>query len=203
MSGKPSDFFIGAIDFFGILVPGIALLVLQGPTLSKLAAISLPEAHDWWDWVPALVAAYVAGHFLLGLGVPLNRLAAVAFPDNQDPYFQAVRNQVPLPPQADPTRTNMFYAAFSFIRISSPNALAEVERQAAEYKLFRSLTVLFVIDALLTAAFGPWSVRRIAVDGVLALGAAARFLFLLIWTQRLVFERCRPGRANARAGSPR
>src|SRR6185295_1539031 len=89
MSDKPGDFFLGVIDFFGILVPGIALLVLQGPTLADRLSVSLPQAQNWWDWVPALVAAYVAGHFLLGLGVPLNRLATVAFPEACDPYFQA------------------------------------------------------------------------------------------------------------------
>jgi hypothetical protein len=84
-----------------------------------------------------LVAAYVAGHLLLGLGVPLNRLGAVVFPEARDPYFQAVRRQVPLPPSATPNRSNVFDAAFSFIRIASPSALAEVERQAAEC-VFRS-----------------------------------------------------------------
>jgi hypothetical protein len=188
MSDKPGDFFLGVIDFFGILVPGVALLVLQGPTLAGLAAISLPQARNWWDWVPALVAAYVAGHFLLGLGVPLNRLATVVFPEARDPYFQAVRHQVPLPPNAAPKRSNVFNAAFSFIRIASPSALAEVERQAAEYKLFRSLTLLFLLDALLTMVLGPCSGRRVAVDSMLALAAGARFLFLLVWTQRLAFE---------------
>ena len=188
MSDKPGDFFLGVIDFFGILVPGVALLVLQGPALAELAAISLPQARNWWDWVPALVAAYVAGHFLLGLGVPLNRLGAVVFPEAGDRYFQAVQGQVPLPTSATPNRSNVFNAAFSFIRIASPSALAEVERQAAEYKLFRSLTLLFLLDALLTALLGHGSWRRLTVDGMLAIAAGVRFLFLLLWTQRLAFE---------------
>jgi hypothetical protein len=98
MSEKPADVFLGVIDFFGILVPGISLLILQGSTLAHLAAISVPQAQNWWDWVPALVAAYVVGHFLLGLGVPLNRLASLVFPESKDRFFQAVREDVPLPP---------------------------------------------------------------------------------------------------------
>jgi hypothetical protein len=188
MSDKPGDFFLGVIDFFGILVPGIALLVLQGPTLASLVTFSLPQAQNWWDWVPALVAAYVAGHFLLGLGVPLNRLAAVVSPEANDQYFQAVRDQVPLPAHVAPDRSTVFNAAFSFVRIASPSALAEVERQAAEYKLFRSLTLLFLLDALLTMGLGESSWRRLTADGLLALAAGARFLFLLVWTQRLAFE---------------
>jgi hypothetical protein len=189
MSDKPGDFFLGVIDFFGILVPGVALLILQRPTLAGLAAsISVPQTRDWLDWVPALVAAYVAGHFLLGLSVPLNRLDTMVFPETGDPYFQAVQHQVPLPPNVAPRRSDVFNAAYSFIRIASPAALAEVERQAAEYKLFRSLTLLFILDALLTIVLGPSSWRRVMIDSMLALAAGARFLFLLAWTQRLAFE---------------
>jgi hypothetical protein len=188
MSEKPGDFFLGVIDFFGILVPGIALLILQGSTLAQLAAISVPQAHNWWDWVPAVVAAYVAGQFLLGLGVPLNRLASLVFPEAKDRFFQAVRDQVPLPPNVPRSRSYVFNAAFSFVRLESPSALVEVERQAAEYKLFRSLTLLFVLDGLLVAVVGPSSPRHLLIDAVLTLGAGARFLFLLVWTQRLAFE---------------
>jgi len=188
MSGKPADVFLGVIDFFGILVPGIALLVLQGSTLAHLAAISVPEAQNWWDWVPALVAAYVVGHFLLGLGVPLNRLASLVFPASKDRFFQVVRDDVPLPPNFPRTRSHVFNAAFSFIRLTSPSALAEVERQAAEYKLFRSLTLVFLLDGLLAALARPHSPRRLLIDAVLAVGAGVRFLFLLVWTQRLAFE---------------
>jgi hypothetical protein len=58
-----------------------------------LPAVPLPSRENWWDWVPALVAAYVIGHFLLGLGVPLNSLAAAVYPEAKDHYFQEVRNQ--------------------------------------------------------------------------------------------------------------
>jgi hypothetical protein len=110
------------------------------------------------------------------------------FPEADDTYYQAVRDQVPLPPKDTRGRSDVFNAAFSFIRITSPSALAEVERQAAEYKLFRSLTLLFILDALLTIVLGPSSWRRVTVDGVLALAAMGRFLFLMVWTQRLAFE---------------
>jgi hypothetical protein len=170
MSEKPGDFFLGVIDFFGILVPGIALLALQGSTLAHLAAIPLPSRENWWDWVP------------------LNSLVAAVYPEANDHYFQGVRNQVPVPPGVTSTRSTVFNAAFSFIRITSASALAEVERQAAEYKLFRSLTLLFLIDAILSAATGSWSGPRLAADAILTLGCCARFLFLLLWTQRLVFE---------------
>jgi len=188
MSEKPGDFFLGVIDFFGILVPGIVLLALQGSTLAHLAAIPLPPGQNWWDWVPALVAAYVIGHFLIGLGAPLNSLAAAVYPEAKDHYFQVVRNQVLVPPGVTSTRSTIFHAAFSFIRIASASALAEVERQAAEYKLFRSLTLLFLIDALLSAATGSWSGRRLAAGAILTLGCCVRFLYLLVWTQRLAFQ---------------
>jgi hypothetical protein len=188
MSEKPGDFFLGVIDFFGVLVPGVVLLILQGSTLLQLAAISIPQAQNWWDWVPALVAAYVAGQFLLGLGVPLNRLASIVFPESKDRFFQAVRDDVPLPPDVARIRSNVFNAAFSFVRLASPSALAEVERQAAEYKLFRSLTLVFVLDGLLVALQGSYSPRRLVIDAILTVGAGARFLFLLVWTQRLAFE---------------
>src|SRR5205085_11706159 len=105
MSQKPADFSLVAIAFFGIPVPSIALLMLQGSTLAHLAAISVPEAQNWWDWVPALVAAYVAGPFLFGLGAPLNRLASLVFPESKDRFFPAVRDEVPVPPHVGRKRS--------------------------------------------------------------------------------------------------
>jgi len=57
----------------------------------------------------------------------------------------------------------------------------------AEYKLFRSLAIVFVIDAVI-AAFSGLSGLRIAATFALSVMAFWRFAFLLHWTYRIAFE---------------
>lgn len=82
----------------------------------------------------------------------------------------------------------MFYSAFSFIRIHSPEAMTELERQAAEYKLFRSLTLLFFLDIPLAAICGSLSPTRLVVALSIVCLAAYRFRWLFDWTYRLAFD---------------
>src|SRR5260370_550536 len=62
MDYKPGDFFIGVIDFFGILLPGAVLLFLRGQWLSQILGLNQTM------WVVFFFASYVLGHFLVGAG---------------------------------------------------------------------------------------------------------------------------------------
>jgi hypothetical protein len=65
---KPSDFFIGVVDFFAVLLPGAALVYLLKPLMiSGIAKVWLP-ATPTQGWVMFLVLAYIAGHLLHALG---------------------------------------------------------------------------------------------------------------------------------------
>jgi hypothetical protein len=64
MAYKPGDFFVGVIDFFGILVPGAVLLFLDRDC--AVNSVSLPlTGNQTALWVVFLVGSYVVGHFLL------------------------------------------------------------------------------------------------------------------------------------------
>ena len=90
---------------------------------------------------------------------------------------------------------DVYYSAFSYLRLNNPNALVELERQAAEYKLFRSLTLLFTIDFVLTSIdcfYNFLPCETIVFRPIFSLLAAfltfRRFDFLFDWTYRLTFD---------------
>jgi hypothetical protein len=188
MNQKPGDLLLSVIDFFGILIPGAVLAFLHGNLLLAPLGLSVKALETFSDWIPAFFVSFVLGHFLLGLSVPFNGLAA-RFPSTvTEAYEKAVRAQLTLPAGVKDTRTNLFYAAFSFVRIHSPEAMAELERQAAEYKMFRSLTLLFLLDIPLCAVSGSLSLARLVASLAIVALAAYRFRFLFDWTYQLAFE---------------
>jgi hypothetical protein len=188
MNQKPTDLFLNIIDFFGILIPGAVLAVLHGDFLLRPFELSMRTLQTFPDWVPAFFVSYVLGHFLLGFSVPLNRLAT-RFPSKETKaYYNDVCSHLKLPPEISNNLTNVFYSAFSYIRIHSPNAMAELERQAAEYKLFRSLTLLFLLDIPLSAFSGLFSLTRLMISLLVICLAAYRFRWLFDWTYRLAFD---------------
>ena len=188
MNQKPGDLFLGVIEFFGILVPGAVFVLLHGDFLLCPFGLSVGRVQAATNWVPAFLIAYILGHFLLGFSVPFNRLAG-RFPSKvTQAYFDHARKIVRLPSGIPPTMTNVFYSAFSYIRLHGPSALGEVERQAGEYKLFRSLTLLSIIDIPLAAVTHELTFARLA--SALLIGGLAyyRFQWLFDWTYQLTFD---------------
>ena len=202
MDYKPGELFIGVIDFFGIVVPGAVFLFLQGKILEN-ALLGKPFDPDkQWMWAAFLLGAYVLGHFLLSLGVPLNRLLKWFPSKDLDALYREVKDKIKLPPErpgkdgflhslwkksAD-ERTPAFYRAYAFVRLKNASALAEIERQMADYKLFRSLMLVFAMDFLLCLFEHPRLSTRTFFSVTLCILAARRFLFLLNWTYRIAFE---------------
>lgn len=75
MDAKPADFFIGVVDFFGVLLPGILLAALLSPHQDRFFdGFDLkPPSGDGWTVAAMVVAGYVLGHLLKALGEPLDR----------------------------------------------------------------------------------------------------------------------------------
>ena len=188
MTQKPGDVLLGVIDFFGILIPGAVLVLLHGDLLLMWFGFSLSALTTLYGWIPGFVLAYVLGQFLLGLSVPLNQLAARLASAEDERFYAAVRNHVLLPPGVPQTHGNVYSAAYSYLRLHNGAALAEVERQAAEYKLFRSVTLLLVLDLVIASLTGSLSLPRLAAALAGAALAAYRFTWLLHWTYRLAFD---------------
>lgn len=188
MNKTPGDLLLSVIDFFGILIPGAILAFLHGDFLLGPLGLSMGRLQSLEDWIPAFFISIILGHFLNGFSVPLNWIAARFSSKVSRAYENAVRKQLRLPEGIPDTRTNLFYSAFSFIRISSAAAMAEVERQAAEYKLFRSLALLFLLDIPLSLLSGRYAPSRLGAALLVAGLAAARFGWLFDWTYQLAFD---------------
>jgi hypothetical protein len=221
MGAKPSDFFLGVIDFFGILVPGAVLLFLisyQHEWIGDNLGLNLDKTQGS-TWILFFVVSYVLGQFLSSMSTPLNNLLRWFSPAAQDKYYIEIQESLPLPKDLPPPtgwvrrlftaainslfntekRTAVFYRAFAFIRIKEKAAaLAEIERQMAEYKLFRSLAVVFFIDVVLwlggshdhpyKAIWRGIIAHKITLSLALSILATLRFLHLLNWTYRIAFE---------------
>jgi hypothetical protein len=161
---KPSEFHIGVIDFFSILLPG-ALLT------AALIGRFHPELHDplrtllapaGADWVAFALTSYAGGHFVFlaaslldgfvydrfklwkrfrGGGDHCYKRATAA----RERFFGTTEIDVPM---------NSFSWAKSVLRLQAPEALSDVERYEADSKFFRSLVVVIPVAALLLAV-GP------------------------------------------------
>src|SRR5260370_738238 len=95
MDYKPGDFFIGVIDFFGILLPGAVLLFLRGQWLSQILGLNQTM------WVVFFFASYVLGHFLVGAGGYFSRLHRFYLPEHKDDYYKEVKGAIVLPRHED------------------------------------------------------------------------------------------------------
>lgn len=190
METKPSDLLLSVLEFFGILIPGALFALMYGNFLLTPFALSMGTPTSAADWVLAFFVAYILGQFLLGFSVFMNSIAKRFISKETTAYFEAAKAQVKLPAELardKPTLTNVFYSVYSFVRIHSPSALAELERQAGEYKLFRGLALLFLLDLPLSIASCCFSIGRLVSSLVVAGLAFYRFQWLLDWTYQLAF----------------
>src|SRR6185437_6035944 len=166
---KPTDLFIGVIDFFAVLVPGVVAVIAVGWAMK----FPLPEKQDASFLGAVLVAGFVLGHILHGLGSFLDVLVYdplfKPLDHNQDvhglrrrSYFRAndklygaakslitysahegsadAGQDLGTRPRQLPT--GLYQWARAWLRIHSPEATAELDRLEADSKLFRSLSVL-------------------------------------------------------------
>jgi hypothetical protein len=157
---KPGDLFIGVIDFFAILIPGIVAAMF-----AAWARELIPLQPDALFFGTILLAGFILGHVLHGLGSFLDVLvydplfrprdhsdaqrargSKGYFHSNDELYRQAKRvtafagsgdqAEVKSPPGG------MYQWARAWLRMHSPEATAELDRLEADSKLFRSLTVI-------------------------------------------------------------
>lgn len=201
MNFKPSDFFINVIEFFGILIPGVLLYLLHGDLLLELG-FSVDISGDL-HWILFFCVSYILGQFLLGFSVWMNNISIKRLHGITIGYYKKVKDLGTLPVTKTSNKVSMerdettyFYSAFSFLRLNNSSALQEIERQAAEYKLFRSLSLLFMLDVLFVGAdlmFNissekTYSVWRLPFSVIIGFLSFRRFDFLFDWCYRLVFE---------------
>ncbi|WP_460910867.1 hypothetical protein [Spirosoma areae] len=191
---KPGDLLIGVIGFLGILIPGAVFYWMNLSLFQKFSNVyGSPVAYD--NLVAHFIISYILGHFLLGCSVPLNRFALTKkfLSMEMKAYFNTICNDITLPPKICRSYTNVFYSVYSYIRIHCPNILAELDLQAAEYKLFRNLTLVFLLDALPLSIVrfflvDEFSWSRVIFSLCVAGLSAWRFQWLYDWTFHLAYD---------------
>jgi hypothetical protein len=184
MEYKPNDVFVTVIDFFGILVPGSVLLFLHGDFVLRQLGLSCRPDDKVFFWVSFFVGSLLLGHFLTGISVLLLNWSYGLSIGSLELYYKEVEDAIPLPVPRD--RKAAYHRAYSFIRLNSPAGISEIDRQVSEYKLFRALTIAFLIDFLF--ALATLNLGRMAVALALMLLSWYRFAYLVSWTQQMAFE---------------
>ena len=193
MGAKPSDFFIGVMDFFTVLLPGAIVVGIGMQPISQLLQREAARGHlppvvsGAQGWMVFLVGAYLTGHFLFLLGSFLDSpvydpLREAAVPPERDRAFaNATALRKELLPRTAAGSLNTFQWARAMLQLRAPAALTEVERYEADSKFFRSLAMacyallLFVCADELAAGGGPARTRLFASAAIVA------WLLLPLW----------------------
>lgn len=157
---NPASLFIGVIDFFAVLVPGVIAAALTAAAMGS----DLQQAGN--ILIAALIiGGWVLGHALYGIGSWLDRLV-------YDPLFKPTDPATPIPAKKGmwnyfhkndrlhrlaieitdypdkATRAGvpggMYQWARAWLNTHSPESTSLLDRYEADSKLFRSLAVLFL-----------------------------------------------------------
>jgi len=193
MNFKPGDFFLGIVDFRGILVPGALLVYLEAPWIALIFNIFPLQSH----WIVFAAAGYFLGHLLLAITELFNWLGKT-FAQYVWPFSRIERDSEVLKERSFPVLKNSvakndqtnFHAALSFLRIWSAEAAGEVDRHMAGYKLLRCVSMVFVIDLLFSLRGSPVSRERVWSDVLLAVLFFLAFVRMLQWAHLLAYQYC-------------
>ena len=160
MSYKPTDFFIGVMEFFAILMPGALLAFLLtdwGTPLFGDLLPALPGAAG--KWIAFLIISYVLGHLLHHLGGIIDkwiygRLYVKQWKrrKGEERLLTKTRELMDKELGKDANMTNAFSWAASYVRVHNAAAASELERGGAESKFFRSLAFVAVVAMVLFAS---------------------------------------------------
>ena len=166
---KPSEFYVGVLDLFGVLLPGAVAAALLEPRVGDLifgSLISRPSSEPV-KWAAFLLIAYFLGHLIFLLGWSLdpwyNKLRKQFDPYDDKSAYQAatsVRDSILTEQERKPLNT--FQWARSVLVATCPAAAQDVHRLEADSKFFRSLLVVTILAAILLF------VERRVVEGAIA-----------------------------------
>ena len=152
---KPSEFYVGVLDFFAILLPGAIATAILAPRIGHLVLGPLIEVptSDAGKWAAFLICSYFLGHliFLVGsyVDLPYNALREKLNPyDNESAYRCATRIRDALIDATERKALNTFQWARSLLIAKCPAAAEDVHRLEADSKFFRSLLIVCVLTSI-------------------------------------------------------
>lgn len=166
---KPSDFFIGVVDFFAILLPGASFIFLLLPFVVSSEISLWSPASSTQGWAMFLVLAYIVGHLLHALGSWLLDdyvYGKLYLPRWKAPHSRAAKliakadsaalhkdraavatllARVYLTTDANPQGTNYYDWCLSDVRVNSAAGASEVDHLQGDSKFFRSMVFVFLL----------------------------------------------------------
>jgi hypothetical protein len=177
---KPSEFYVGVLDFFAILLPGAVATAVLAPSLGPLvlgSLVAVPKS-EVAGWVAFLVCSYFLGHLIFLLGsyidngynVMRERLNPYG---NESAYQCATRIRNSMIDEAERAALNTFQWARSVLIAKCPLAAEDVYRLEADSKFFRSLLVVLLLGAIVLMSGGRMVEGLVAL--VLVLPCFARY----------------------------
>lgn len=182
---KPTEFYVGVLDFFAILLPGAIATAVLAPrvghlVLGPLVAVPTSEAGIWAAF---LTFSYFLGHliFLVGSYVdgPYNAFRQRLNPyGNESAYQCATRIRDTQVADAERKALNTFQWARSVLIAKCPAAAEDVHRLEADSKFFRSLLVVCALSSIVFFLGGK------ATEGFVAL-ALVPLCFARYYERRL------------------
>lgn len=156
---------IGLLDFLTILVPGGFLLLLLGNVIIDLVrklGIDYRQYQDHWI-VPVIAAvlAYILGHFVFFFASFLDELIyekvkRVYWHSHSKLAAYVVQIKNSKTGITDPKVMNAWKWSCAWLLSTQPEIYAEVERNTAESKFFRSLVVVLIVAAVVFVLNMGW-----------------------------------------------
>jgi hypothetical protein len=167
---KPSEFYVGILDFFAILLPGAIATAILAPRFGHLVldrVIAAPQGEAG-RWAAFLAVSYFVGHLIFLAGSYIDRLYN-ALRERLDPYgnesaYQcAMRVRDSLIDKTEQKALNTFQWSRSVLIAKCPAAAEDVHRLEADSKFFRSLLVVSALAAIVFFSDGK------TIQGIVAL----------------------------------
>lgn len=204
---KPSEFHIGVMEFFSILLPGTLLIAAIAVRWhpQDLAQFRPLLAAPGASWVAFALSAYTAGHFLL---LAASRLDGTLYHPYRTLIWAKHDSCYAMATEARKARfaectgvnepMNTFAWTKAMLRLKAPAACVDVERFEADSKFFRSLVVAIPLSAALVLP--AWICLAFAAPAsILAFVAYAdRRRKSTEWGYRYVLVLVREGEGNRR-----
>jgi hypothetical protein len=155
MSYKPSDFYVGVVELFGVFLPGAALAFLFSADASALLnGRILPKLSGGFEVAVAfLVVSYILGEGMDAVGsIVLDWFTDWAYKDRKAKTSPKLMAEATKAREAMLGQNQDMVSGFRWSRtivaLMSPEGTRAIERLEAEAKFFRSLTLLFAIAAI-------------------------------------------------------
>lgn len=149
---KPTDVYVGAVDLFSILLPGVIVagLLVQIGAVDHLSFV-IPHLHsDFERWTAFILAAYALGHFVFLIssffdrGYDYVRRRLWGGDVKGDAYYTATLLRKEMLGASGDLPMNTFKWAQALLVHKSPTAAALVHRLEADSKFFRSLLIVLI-----------------------------------------------------------